>query len=203
MAGDEHRDLPLPVECQNELAHFDDALWVEPIDRFVEHQKIRIAAQRNGDAQALFHAKGEVAGLLFARVPKADQRQQLVDARKGGQSQNAVLLQEVFARRHVEVDGGRLDHSAHSPAHLCDDGVLAAHAVEGIVARGGVLKAADQPDQGCFAGAVFSNEAVDGALWNVKGEPVERLEIAIVLAQSVCLKYIFHMNPPLLHVTMP
>ena len=56
-----------------------DALGVEAVDRFVEHEDRCVAEQRRGDAEALLHAEREAARSAPRRVARADQFEHLVD----------------------------------------------------------------------------------------------------------------------------
>jgi len=37
----------------HEFAHVDDALWVEAVGRLIQHEQLRFAEQRGGDAETL------------------------------------------------------------------------------------------------------------------------------------------------------
>ena len=58
--GDEHR-AALGGQRLHQVADPQDALGVQPVDRLVEHQHLRVAQQRRGDAQPLAHAQREAA----------------------------------------------------------------------------------------------------------------------------------------------
>ena len=192
MAGDEHRDLPFPVELQNELPDLNDPLGVQAVDGLVQYQKVRIPRQGHGDAQALLHAQGEVPGLFLPRVLQPHQLQKLRDAVVAGHAQHPELLLQIVLGGEVQVDGGRLHHRAHAAADLGDLLPGAVRAVEEITARRGGLQAADHPDQGGFTCPVPAHKAVNTALGHVHGEVVQGLEVFIVLAQPLGGQYIFH-----------
>ena len=61
VAGDEH-GAALGGERPQQGADPADALRVEPVDRLVEQQHLRVAEQRGGDAEPLAHAEREAAG---------------------------------------------------------------------------------------------------------------------------------------------
>ena len=66
------------------------------------------------------------------------------------------------------------------------------HAIEGVAARRGDLKAADEPDEGGFAGAVAPHKAVNRAFGHVHGEIIQGLEVLVMLGQALCGEHIFH-----------
>lgn len=80
VAGDQHRDAVLAVELQDQLPHLDDALGVKAVDRLIQHQKVRAARQRHGNAQPLPHAEGEIFRFLLPGAVQPHQMQQLRDA---------------------------------------------------------------------------------------------------------------------------
>ncbi|GAA3354169.1 hypothetical protein GCM10020366_09970 [Saccharopolyspora gregorii] len=57
-----------------------DAFGVEPVDRLVEQQDLRVAEQGGGDAEPLRHAEGEPAGALPRDLAEPDHVEDLVDA---------------------------------------------------------------------------------------------------------------------------
>ena len=65
VAGDQHGDLPLPIEPQDQLAHFDDALGIQAVDGFVQHEKVWISRKGNGDAQSLPHTERKILYLFL------------------------------------------------------------------------------------------------------------------------------------------
>ena len=186
VAGDEHGYLPLAVEPQYELAHLDYALRVEAVHRLVEDEEIRPAAERHGDAEPLLHAEGEVARLLFARVRKAHEREQLVYALKARQAEDAVLLPEILPRAHVEIDARRLHHRAHAAAGEPDVAAGELPAVDAVSAGCGPLKPADEADERGLARAVAAHDAVDGALRYVHAQPAESPGLAVALDKVIC-----------------
>ena len=65
VAGDEHR-AALGRQRLHQGADPQDALRIQPVDRLVEHQDLRVPEQRRGDAEPLAHAEGEALGPLPA-----------------------------------------------------------------------------------------------------------------------------------------
>ena len=88
-----------------------DAFRVEPVDRLVEHHRLRIAEQRRCDAEPLAHAERELAGALLRNLVQADEIDQLVDAA----ARDAVRLREreqMVVRGAAGVHGARLEQRA-------------------------------------------------------------------------------------------
>ena len=42
MAGDQHGDLPLPVQLQDQLSHLYDSLRIQAVSWLIQNQEIRI-----------------------------------------------------------------------------------------------------------------------------------------------------------------
>jgi signal transduction histidine kinase len=91
-----HEHCPsLGGQSPQELAEPVDALGVETIGRFVEHQSRRVAEQCNGEAQTLAHAQGEFTHPPVAHARQLDQLKHLADPasidRRGDIALAAVL----------------------------------------------------------------------------------------------------------------
>ena len=72
-----------------------DALGVEPVDRLVEHQDLRVAEQGRGDAEPLPHAEREPLGALGGDVGQPHDAEHLVHPAPGdpvglGQAEQVV-----------------------------------------------------------------------------------------------------------------
>ena len=78
VAGDEDR-AALGGQLPGEGAHPADALGVQAVDRLVEDDDRRVAEQRDGDAQPLAHAEGELADALAGDRLQPDEAEHLVD----------------------------------------------------------------------------------------------------------------------------
>ena len=78
VAGDEH-GAPLVGEVAQQFAHPPDALGIQPVDRLVEQQHVRVAEQRRRDAEPLPHAEREAAHPLVRDGLEADEVDHLVD----------------------------------------------------------------------------------------------------------------------------
>ena len=60
-----------------------DAIGVEPVDRLIEDQHVRVTKQRSGDSETLAHPERELACPLPGDGLKPDHRDHLVDAAAG------------------------------------------------------------------------------------------------------------------------
>ena len=174
--------------------HLDDALRIKPVDRLVQHKKIRISRQRHSDPQPLPHTKGEVFRFLFPRTVQPHQMQQFCDTVRRGHPQYQILLAEIFLRRHVQVNGRRFHHCAHLASCPLDFRVCVLCAIQGEAAARRLLQAANQADERGFARAVPADEAIDRTLRDVHVQPIQRREIAAALAESIGFKHIFHVK---------
>ena len=77
VAGHEHR-AALGGQRPHQGADPQDALRIQPVDRLVEHQDLRVTEQRRGDAEPLAHAERESLGPLPGHVGQPDEAEHLV-----------------------------------------------------------------------------------------------------------------------------
>ena len=192
MRGNQHRDIPLTVQLQDQLTHLDDALRVQPVDRLIEHKEIGTPAERNRNAEALPHPERKILCLLPACAPEPDQIQQLRNTGIIRQSQQTVLLLQVRLRRQLRKQRRRFDDRTHSPAGFGDFAVAAGDAVDLKFARRRKLQAADQTDQRGLSGAVPADKAVDRALRHIHRQTVQRLEMLVAFTEIVCFQNTVH-----------
>ena len=175
-------------------AHLDDALRIKPVDRLVQHKKIRISRQCYSDAQPLAHSEGKVFGLLFSGVSQTDQPQQLRDAVRRGNAQHQILLADIFLRRHIQIDGRRFHHCAHSASRTLNFYICVLCAIQGNAAARRLLQAADEADECGLACAVSADEAIDRAFRDVHVQPVQRRESTVALGEPIGFKHVFHVK---------
>ena len=192
VAGDQYRNAAFAVQLQDQFAHFDDALRIQPVYRFIQHQKIGAARQRHGDVQPLAHAQRKIARPLFAGIRKPHQMQKRIDSIIRWRAQNFVLLANVFRRRHILIDRRRFHHRAHPSAAARDARIRIANAVQGIIAVRRRLQTADQANQRGFARAVSPDDSIDRALRHAHIQILQRGKIPIALCERVGFKHIFH-----------
>ena len=172
-------------------AHLDDALRIKPVDRLVQHKKIRISRQRHSDPQPLAHTNGEVFRFLFPRTVQSHQMQQFCDTVRRGHPQHQILLAEIFLCCHVRVDRRTFHHRAHPASCTLDFRVCVLRSIQDEVAARRLLQAADEADERSLACAVSADEAIDRAFRDVHVQPVQRREVAVALAESIGFKHIF------------
>ena len=179
VAGEEHRDLVLPIELQNKLPHLNNALGVQAVDRLIQHQEIRLSTEGHGNPQPLTHAQGKVSGLLSPRLPQAHQFQQRGNPLLRGQPQQAGLEAEIVLCGQVQIDRRGFHHSPHPAADPVNRRVCIPDAIEGVAPRRGGLKAADEADQCGLPGPVFSHKAIDRPLGDMHRHIVQSLALSV------------------------
>ena len=200
MAGDHDGDLSFIPEPHQRLTHFDNALGIQTVDGFVEHEHFRIAHQGQTDAQTLAHTEGEGARTLFPiHILETDGLQQLFDITLRLDAHTETFDLQVVVGRETGIEAGALDEHA-------DVFQLFAHGVarfseEGITSLRGGGKAADHPHDGRFSGAVAPDQAVDHAFRDVKADIVDGGFLAVDLGQPLGFQNVFHV--PLLPKFFP
>ncbi len=173
----------------HQVAHPEDALGVEAVDRLVEQQHLGVAEQRGGDAEPLAHAEREALRAPAGHLVQADHAQHLVhapgrDAGELGQGQQVVAggpaaVHRLGVQQRADLAGG-VGQSAVRVAADRD------------VARGGVVQAEDHPHRRRLAGAVGAQEAGDGAGSHLEGQVVHSGLVAVALGQADCLDHAPH-----------
>ena len=180
MAGNQHRDPVFPVQLQDQLPHLHDSLGVQPVYRFIQHQKIRITRKGNGNPQTLTHPQGKILGLFPACARKPHQFQQFCDSLIRRAAQDRILFPDIFFSRHIEINGWIFNHRSHSAAHLQDIPGCVLFSVNGILPGCWALQAADQPDQSGLSRSVSSDEAVNSSFFHMHGQMVQCFKIFIL-----------------------
>ena len=192
VAGNQHGDLPFPVQLQDQLPHFHNALGVQAVDWFVQHKKIGVAAQRHGDSQALPHSQGKILGFFLAGVFQSHQAQKLGDVLLTGKAQYAVLHFQIVHGGHVRVEGRGLHHGSHAAPRLDDTFLVPAFPIEGVFSGARLLQAAYQPDESGFSRAVFSRQAVNRPFGHPHSQTVQSFEAPVMLAELIGFQHVFH-----------
>ncbi len=113
MARHQH-GASLAGQGPEEAAHPDDALGVETVERFVQHQDGRIAQHGGRQAQALAHPEREPAGLASRDGLKARLLDHLGDPRTR-QALRVGQPQQVMTGRPAGLQGGRIEQRAQIP----------------------------------------------------------------------------------------
>ena len=185
VGGDEDR-AALGGEPLEQVAHPVDALGVEAVDGLVEHDGLRVAEQRLGDAEPLAHAERELPAALARHLVQADEVDELRDAAL----RDPVGLgerEEMVVRRPPGVDGARLEQRADLVQRRHVLAVVAA--VDGDVAARRCVEPEDQAHRRRLAGAVRPEEARDDARLHGEAEPVDGPLLAVVLREIARLDH--------------
>jgi hypothetical protein len=170
MAGDEDRPA-LGRQPAHQVADPEDALRVEAVHRFVEHQDLRVAEQRSGDAQPLSHAQREALRPLLRHRGQADDLQHLADPAL----RDVVGLREteqMVVRGPAAVDGLGVEQCADLPHRIGEADERLAVDGDGAVGRrvqpedhphgGGLARTVRAEESGHQPGADRERQAVDG-----------------------------------------
>ena len=186
VAGDEDR-TPLGGERLHQVPDPHDALGVEPVDWLVEHEDLRIAEQRAGDAEPLAHAKREALGALAGHVAEADQVEHLPDPPLG-QVVGLRHAEQVVVGAATAVHRLRIEQRtdlAHRP------GVPAERlAVDRHGAAGGTVQAKDEAHGRGLARTVRAEEPGDLAWLDREGQVVDGERLAVSLREASCLNHV-------------
>ena len=94
------------------MAHPEDPLGVEPIDRLVQDEDRRVAEEGGGDAETLAHAERELAGPTVRCFGEPDDPQDLVDPAAGDLVRIGEPVQ-VVAGPPAGVGGVGVEQCAH------------------------------------------------------------------------------------------
>jgi hypothetical protein len=181
--GGQQDRQPLLGERRHEPAHVAHASGVEPVRRLVEQQQPRPSEQRGGQPQALAHALRVAPDLVVAATGQLDDLQHLLDPFVVPAAVQGREQVEVPTPGQVGVERGRLDEAGHPvqrPHAL--GGRVAAEQLD--VARGRPDQAQHHPQRRGLAGAVRAEVAVHGAGRHVEVDPVDRHDVAELLAQT-------------------
>jgi hypothetical protein len=185
-----HEDrTALGGERLHQVAHPEDALGVEAVDRLVEEQHLGVAEQGGGDAEPLAHAEGEALGALLGHVLEADHTEYLVhpagrDARQLGQGQQVAAGGPAAVHRLGVEQGTDLAGGVRQLAVRV--------AADRHLPGGGVVQAEDHAHRRRLAGAVGPQEAGDGPRPHLEGKVVHGCLRAIALSQADCLDHAPH-----------
>jgi hypothetical protein len=164
VAGHEH-GAALGRQRLHEVADPQDPLRVQPVDRLVEHQDLRVAEQRDRDAEPLAHAQREPLRALARHVGQAHHFQDLPHPALG-QVVGLGQAEQVVIGRTAAVNRLGVQQRAHLAHGIGQAGV--ALAVDGDGARVRVVQAEYQPHGGGLARPVRAEEAGHLARHHVK-----------------------------------
>jgi hypothetical protein len=165
VAGDQDGSA-LGGEALHQVPDPQDALGIEPVDRLVQQQDLRVAEHGHGHAEPLAHAERETAGPLVRHLLQAHQGQHLLDPARG----NALGLgqeQQVVTGRTAWVHGLGLEQRADRVQGILQ--VTVAPAVDEGEAALRPVQAQDHPHGGGLARAVRPEESCHPARLDREG----------------------------------
>ena len=160
MRRDEHGQPPFPVEPQQQFAHFDDALRIKPVDRFVEDEELGISEQSRGDPQPLAHTEREVLHLFAARAAQPRLFERTGNDRLVRADGHAAHFQILFGGERGE-ERGRFYNGADPAAHPFDPSAAVPLSQQRIFAAALADQPADDAHQRGFSRPVAPDETVD------------------------------------------
>ena len=165
-----------------QVAHPQDALGVEPVDRLVEEQDARVAEKRRGDAQALAHPEGELPGPATGHAFQAHLSEHLVHP---GPRDRVGLgqCQQVVVGGATGVDGLGLEQGADLPQRPPQIGKTPA--ADGHRPRVGVVETHHHAHGRRLARPVRSEESRDDPGADREGEVVDRPGRTVGLGQPI------------------
>ena len=154
---------------------------VEPRERLVEHEELRLAEQRQGQLHPLLVAAGQALDGVVGPVREVEPLEPAVGDRAGlvgPQAGEPGVVHEVVAHPHALVHPALGRHVPDAAAHALVDRravPLHASAIEGD-------ETDDRPHGRGLPGAVGSEEADDLAALHGEAHPVERHHVAEALS---------------------
>jgi hypothetical protein len=117
VGGEEHGLAALPLG-RHELAEVEPAHGVEPVERLVEDEELRIVEERLGQAEPLAHALRVAAHRTVGRVGEPDlveEEPRALEARRAVEPGQPAVEVEVLQGREAVVEERRLGEVADEP----------------------------------------------------------------------------------------
>ena len=178
--------LPLSRQALHQVPDPQHALGVEPVDRLIEKQHLRVPEQRGGDSEPLAHAEGKTAGPFPAGLVQPDHGDDLIDPpgreplalRK---AQQMVVSAAAFVHRLCLQQGAGHAHRQHQ--------VAVRLAADTRRARVGPVKPEQQAHRGGLASAVRPEEPGHLARSHGERQIVHCQFVFVVLAEILCLDH--------------
>ena len=161
---------------------------VEVRERLVEQERLRLAHDRAADGDALALAAGELARLAVEIVGEVQRRRRLAHLALDDVRLLAGHLEgegDVAAHAHVRVERVGLEHHGEAALRRADLGDVLA--VDENLARGHVLEAGDEPQEGRLAAAGGADEDDELAVLDVEIDAVDDADGAERLANRLQL----------------
>ena len=143
---------------------------IERAERLIHQQYLGIARQRPADARALLHAAGQFVWIFVAKILKAGDGEQAVDAIVGRRmdAADAQRQADVLAHVHPGQQIGRLKD--HADLARRADHRLAAEQQLALAVR---VQSGEQPEQRALSAARGADHADELALPYVERHPVQ------------------------------
>jgi len=169
MARDEN-GAALVSEPAKQPAQPADALRVQPVRRFVQHDRPRVSEQRGGQAEALPHPHRVAADLAPCGITQPDQLEHLVGSRHRQAGHRAEDAQ-VVARRASRVEARRLERRLDDQRGVVQPVVRQTAYGRGPSSR--VDETEHHAQRGGLARAVGPEEAGDRTGFDREAQPVD------------------------------
>jgi hypothetical protein len=107
VAGQQDRRPRADRQFPQEMTHVGDAVGVQPVRRFVQHEHRRGTQQGAGDAEPLAHAQGIVADAPSAVARHIDDVQHAIDLSRR-QAQKSPGQVQILSSRQMAIEAVRL-----------------------------------------------------------------------------------------------
>ena len=118
--------MRLLVDAQEPVAELDPDARVEGAEELVEQDDLRLEGEGPREGHALPLTAGELVGVAVAEVGELHEREELVDARRGGGRRGAAHVEaegDVLARRHVAEEAEEIHEGAREVEVVVTGGV--------------------------------------------------------------------------------
>jgi hypothetical protein len=185
---------PLTGGVGDDLGQPVDGDRVEPGEGLVEHERLRLVDERNGELHPLLVAQRQRLDRLVGAVGDAQPLEQGVGAERGALAAQAGQpgeVDELVADAHVRVEPALLGHVAEAPPDLGADRLAAVADLSPV----GLDHAEDDPHGGGLPGAVRAEEPADLAGRHRHGEVVGGDPVPEALGQPADLEHSTHAAP--------
>ena len=184
----ERRDPELELDAPDLLAQLHAHLCVERRERLVEEQHARLDRERARERDALLHAAGELMRIAVARVPEADELEQLARraSRRSALSRPRIFKPYSTFCRAVMFGKSEYAWKTMPMSRLFGGDARDVLAVDDDPARVGAVEAGDEPQRRRLAAARRPEQREELALAELDLDAVERLhgaEVAVEVLQ--------------------
>ena len=198
----DHQDGPAGRDLLDELRDTVHVLVTHALRGFIEQHELWLHGQRGGDFEGALAAIGQVHREFVGQVFQAHFGEQLHGAgielaqaalaapeMKGGAQLALQPNAHVLHQRQVRKHRRYLERTDHAAARNLR-GLFARDVlpVKTDQTRGGLQKFGEQVKAGGLAGAIGSNQGVDGATAHRQGHVADRGEAFELFGQALCFK---------------